>query len=64
MRANEDELHSAIRGPSIAIATQGGGTIQGEMEVKEGSVFYIGAGHSLNIKAGNAGLELYRAIVE
>ncbi|KAI8100092.1 phosphomannose isomerase type I [Halteromyces radiatus] len=68
LTSNQDEKHAPIQGPSILIVTGGTGELTGEalktestFTLKEGYVYFIGAGIPLNIHAGEHGLELYRA---
>jgi len=66
------ESHPAVDGPSIAIITDGEGTIgwggdQQSLHVSKGSVFFVAAGSDLKMKAGEKGTEpfsIFRAFVE
>ncbi|CAO3577375.1 unnamed protein product [Absidia cylindrospora] len=66
---NQDEKHPSIQGPSILLVARGSGQLTGEALktesdfcLKEGYVYFIGAGTPLNIHADSEqGLELYRA---
>lgn len=64
-----DETHPPIDGPSIAIVTEGKGSVlwgSGEsLQVSEGEVFFVGAGTELKL-AGDSGKNfvVYRAFVE
>lgn len=73
LSAETTEIHEPIDGPSIFIATKGGGTLRwkegdgNESEArleKAGAVFFIGAGVQVKFSAGSAGLTVYRAFVE
>lgn len=66
---SETETHPPIEGPSITIVTEGSGTIAwggGEqLNVSEGSVVFIGAGHEIQLSAGaQNSLVVHRAFVE
>jgi mannose-6-phosphate isomerase len=66
LKGKGEEIHRAINGPSIAIVTEGSGSIKwdkGEQELHEGKVIFIGAGTEVTFMRGE-GLELYRAFVE
>ena len=61
----EEEMEG-IDGPSLIIATSGYGTLASKMEdyeLKEGSVWFIGAGEKIVLK-GNGKLVTHRAFVE
>ncbi|KAF9465624.1 mannose-6-phosphate isomerase [Collybia nuda] len=64
----KEETHRPVQGPSIGIVTGGGGVVNwgnGELELRLGDVFFIGAG--VEVKFGNRGegeLVVYRAFVE
>ena len=65
----EGETHPPVDGPSIAIVTEGSGTVAwggGEqMAVGEGNVFFVGAGQEVRLGAGGQGpLVVHRAFVE
>ncbi|KAG5640358.1 hypothetical protein DXG03_009091 [Asterophora parasitica] len=68
--ADIDEAHKAVDGPSIAIVTDGSGTIRWGTDDSErldlglGDVFFVGAETEVSVKAGGEGLVLYRAFVE
>lgn len=68
LTSNQDEKHPPIQGPSILIVTGGAGLLTGEalktessFPLKEGFVYFVGAGTPLNIQAGDQGVEFYRA---
>ncbi|CAO3595392.1 unnamed protein product [Absidia cylindrospora] len=68
LESNQDEKHPPIQGPSILIVTGGTGQLTGEalktesnFSLKEGYVYFVGAGTPLNIQANDQGVELYRA---
>jgi mannose-6-phosphate isomerase len=66
------EPHPALDGPSIAIVTEGSGTVgwgddQQSLDVSKGSVFFVAAGSELKMKANEKGadsLTIFRAFVE
>jgi mannose-6-phosphate isomerase len=63
------ECHDEIRGPSIAIVTEGKGKVSWGLEsldVGLGDVFFVGAGIRIEFEAsgGVEGLVVYRAFVE
>ena len=67
----QSEFHRAIRGPSIAIVTDGSGRVtwnQGTTEIMEiglGDVFFIGANKDIKLdNLGDSELVVYRAFVE
>ena len=65
----ETEVHPPIDGPSIAIVTAGKGSIawgsNDNLELSEGDVFFVGAGHEVRLAAGGEGeLIIHRAFVE
>ena len=65
----ETEVHPPIDGPSIAIVTAGKGSIawgsNEKLELSEGDVFFVGAGHEVRLAAGGEGeLIIHRAFVE
>ncbi|KAI0674230.1 mannos-6-phosphate isomerase [Trametes maxima] len=73
--AGQEERHPAVDGPSIAIVTEGAGAVTwGEAEgrgqrldVREGEVFFVGAGTAIRLVAGGGGsgqLVIHRAFVE
>lgn len=69
--AGKTETFPAIEGPSILIFTQLGGEarvrVEGEKEivvVREGQVFFVGAGRKVIIDASKGGVAAYRAFVE
>lgn len=67
LAAKEEEVHEAIDGPSIFIATSGSGTVLAGAEAlgfKEGAVFFIGAGTKVWFRADGDGLGIHRAFVE
>jgi len=58
------ETHEAIGGPSIAITTEGFGRVSwsgGVLDLKAGSVVFIGAETKIDITAGDSNLLVYRA---
>lgn len=62
----KSESHRAFGGPSIAIATEGNGSVKwdgGKEDVKAGDVFFIGAGTEVNFDAIQD-LVVYRAFSE
>jgi mannose-6-phosphate isomerase len=62
----DKETIKAIEGPSVALVTGGSGTLKGGdevKEVKEGYVFFIGAGTELSLTS-DKGLELHIAYCE
>lgn len=68
LEPNQSEKHPPIQGPSILIVTRGAGQLTGEALktesnfcLKEGYVYFIGAGTPLNIYADDGGLEMYSA---
>ena len=64
------ESHDEIRGPSIAIVTEGKGKVswglKGErLDIGLGDVFFVGAGTKIELEASGVGeLVIYRAFVE
>ncbi|KAH9919481.1 mannose-6-phosphate isomerase [Epithele typhae] len=67
--AGEAEAHPSVAGPSIAIVTEGTGTVvwggRDGMNVSEGDVFFVGAGQEIRLSAGGQGqLVVHRAFVE
>ncbi|KAI0301943.1 mannose-6-phosphate isomerase [Multifurca ochricompacta] len=63
----QTETHRAIEGPSIAIITDGKGTIRwggGSLDIVQGEVIFIGANTATDLLATGEKLELYRAFVE
>ena len=70
-KEGDDEQHAALGGPSVLIVTEGGGKIVApkaqdgdlELEVKEGSVIFVGAGVPVKFIAGQT-LVVYRAYYE
>ena len=62
------ECHDEIKGPSIAIVTDGKGKVSWGSEVLDiglGDVFFIGAGTKIEFEASGVGeLVVYRAFVE
>ncbi|KAJ6581109.1 mannos-6-phosphate isomerase [Mycena capillaripes] len=62
------ETHPTVAGPSIAIVTDGAGSVSwtagaGELDVSQGDVFFIGADTQISFSSGS-GLTVYRAFVE
>ena len=68
LAGEENELHRAIDGPSIAIVTRGRGEVVGGetgLMIGEGSVVFIGAGEEVIWRSrGDKGIEVYRAFCE
>jgi len=66
--ANEErESHPAVAGPSIAIFTEGRGSVSwqsGSLEVGEGGVIFIGADTPIEISGGKGSTTIFRAFVE
>ncbi|TFY53304.1 hypothetical protein EVJ58_g9523 [Rhodofomes roseus] len=64
----QTEAHPPIEGPSIAIVTEGKGTLESageKLEVAEGDVVFIGAVTGVKLVAAEEGqLAIYRAFVE
>lgn len=64
----EKETHPAIDGPSIAIITEGNGSLRwgpdAQLGISEGDVIFIGAGAEITITTSGAQVALYRAFVE
>ena len=64
------ECHGEVRGPSIAIVTEGKGKVswrlEGEsLDIGLGDVFFVGAGTGIELEASGVGeLVIYRAFVE
>jgi mannose-6-phosphate isomerase len=66
LRAGEEEQMDAIDGPSLIIITSGDGKMEfggGEVEMKEGSVWFVGAGEGITLKSSK-GMVTHRAFVE
>jgi mannose-6-phosphate isomerase len=66
LTAGEDEQMEAIDGPSLIIVTSGDGTMEfgsGTVEMKEGSVWFVGAGKGITLKSSK-GMVTHRAFVE
>ena len=64
--AGDAEKHPALNGPSIAIVTEGKGSVQwtgGTLDVSEGDVLFAGAGTDV-IFSATAEMSIYRAFVE
>jgi mannose-6-phosphate isomerase len=61
--AGEKDVLESVEGPSIAIVTSGNGTVA-DVETGEGSVVFVGADEEVTVKAGDGGLEVFRALVE
>ncbi|CAL1711008.1 unnamed protein product [Somion occarium] len=64
---SESETHGAIDGPSLAIVTEGSGTVRyadKTLNVITGEVLFIGAGTPVQLQASGEGLVLFRAFVE
>lgn len=59
------ESHRAIDGPSIAIVTEGAGTVswggESSLELLKGLVFFIGQGAGIQFKASGDPLTVFRA---
>lgn len=72
LNSGNTEVHSGIAGPSIAIVTDGQGTVgwgsdQSLLQVSMGSVFFIAAGIEIRLVASDGPenlLVLYRAFVQ
>ncbi|KAI0946522.1 hypothetical protein AcW1_009963 [Taiwanofungus camphoratus] len=70
LSSGKTESHRPIDGPSIAIVTEGKGTVEwdsgGNLDIAEGDVLFIGAGTSVKLVATNdvGQLAVYRAFVE
>ncbi|KZP25490.1 mannos-6-phosphate isomerase [Athelia psychrophila] len=65
--SKQEEAHKAIEGPSIAIVTEGEGTVSfegGDLDVVKGSVFFVAANAEIKIKAGGEKTTVFRAFVE
>jgi len=65
----ETEEHQPLGGPSLGIVTRGTGSIKwegDEMVIREGTVFFVGAGAGVVFRTGEGGegIEVYRAYVE
>jgi mannose-6-phosphate isomerase len=65
------ERHPKLRGPSIAIVTEGKGKVQWNAEGQQqtldiglGDVFFVGAEMEISVLAGDNNLVVYRAFVE
>ncbi|KAF7370938.1 Mannose-6-phosphate isomerase [Mycena sanguinolenta] len=66
--AGEKETHPTVAGPSIAIATEGAGSVSWTgastmLSVSQGDVFFIGADTEISFSSVS-GLTVYRAFVE
>ncbi|KAJ7027893.1 mannose-6-phosphate isomerase [Mycena alexandri] len=65
--AGATETHPAVAGPSIAIVTEGAGTVNwtggSKLDVSQGEVFFIGADCETSFSSAS-GLTVYRAFVE
>ena len=62
----QEEKMDGIHGPSIIIVTSGNGSMSGvgkELELKEGSVWFIGAGDEITLKSKGK-MVTHRAFVE
>ena len=66
--AGATEKQRAFKGPSVGIVTSGGGKAAwegGELTLKEGSVFFVGAGTELTVSTGgDSQLVIHRAFNE
>lgn len=71
--AGKSEVHEPVDGPSIFIATSGGGRLRWEESggrecvtqlEKQGLVFFVAAGVQVEFIAEGQGLTVYRAFVE
>jgi mannose-6-phosphate isomerase len=63
---NAEEQMDAIQGPSLIIVTSGNGTMSSkgsEFDLKEGSVWFIGAGDEISLKSKGE-MVTHRAFVE
>jgi mannose-6-phosphate isomerase len=66
LSAGQKETLAAVEGPSIAVVTNGQGTLKAKdksWELGEGSVFFIAQGVELELQSGE-GLSIYIAFVE
>jgi len=70
LRAGEEEKMGPVQGPSLIIVTSGEGTIEGSgggrgsgEAMKEGSVWFVGAGVGITVKS-EKGIVTHRAFVE
>lgn len=70
LSSGETEPHPILEGPSIAIVTEGNGSIHWnddegrDLVVGAGDVVFIGAGTEINMRGGEGKLVVYRAFVE
>ena len=68
LAAGASETQRAFTGPSLGLVTAGGGTVKwetGEIGLKEGSVFFVGADTEVTLVAGSsASLVVHRAFNE
>lgn len=68
--SGQKEYHDAIRGPSVAIVTEGKGRVNWGSDsegfgIGVGDVFFVGAGIRVDFEASGVGeLVIYRAFVE
>jgi mannose-6-phosphate isomerase len=63
----ERTVHRALQGPSVAIVTSGkgmAGWAGKTLELKEGEVFFVGAGTETELVATEGDFAVYRAFVE
>ncbi|KAK7031474.1 mannose-6-phosphate isomerase, partial [Favolaschia claudopus] len=68
VRAGAKETHPTVAGPSIAIATEGAGSVSWNgsatgLAIGQGDVFFIGADTEISFSSAS-GLTVYRAFVE
>jgi mannose-6-phosphate isomerase len=66
--AAANESHPAVAGPSIAIVTNGAGSVKwsgapSTLDITQGEVFFIGADTEISFSSAS-GLTVYRAFVE
>jgi mannose-6-phosphate isomerase len=69
LQPSETESHPPVKGPSIAIVTEGKGFVRwgidDSLQVSEGEAFFVGAGAELKLEGGKDGsFIIYRAFVE
>lgn len=63
LKANEEEEHQGIEGPSVLLISKGSGklSVDGQnFDVKEGSIFLILADKAAKFVADNHGIQAYR----
>nr|POE54165.1 mannose-6-phosphate isomerase [Quercus suber] len=67
LAAGENETLSAVSGPSILIATEGGASLKAggkDYKLTEGGVFFIAHDQQIELEAGKDGLLMHTAFVE